>query len=114
MKIIFNPPFAFPGPRRIGPKPYALELQQRLLMVSNSELQSEPEWTPLTREEREPYLGPFRAEAMIYSPRIDLAVGPFATEWGLAGEFDGMLERHRGLVQRLLEAHGSNMRVFPD
>lgn len=112
MVYFVNPPCAMSA--RFGPKPYALGMQQRLLEVSGGDLWSQPEWSPVTQQERAPYLGNLRAEALLYAPRLDLAVGPFATEYSLAGEFDEMLDRYRELVQRLLDAHRSNMVAFPD
>lgn len=112
MIILMNPPYEMRNRR--GPKPYAVELQQRLSAVSGGELWSLPEWSPITSQERAPYLGDYRNDSLLYAPRLDLAVGPFATEDSLAAEFDRMLTRHQELIERLLRAHRSNMEVFPD
>ena len=57
------------------------------------------EWTSLTGEE------------YVYSPRIDAAVGPFAT--GSTRHrpiFDELLTTHRTFVERLVESHRENVR----
>ncbi len=56
------------------------------------------EWTSLTGEES------------IYSPRIDVAVGPFATgAVRHAATFDGLLATHAPLIARLVECHRANV-----
>jgi len=46
----------------------------------------------------------------IYAPRIDVAVGPFATEDRRYGdEYDSMLEGRRNFIECLIEMHNQNV-----
>jgi hypothetical protein len=50
----------------------------------------------------------------VYSPRIDIAVGPFSTTQGVRfiEEYDLMVEKYRSLIDRLIEFHVGNFREF--
>jgi hypothetical protein len=48
----------------------------------------------------------------MYSPWVDIAVGPFALEGRYGLEYDEMLYRYRGLLDGLLAAHGENATIF--
>jgi hypothetical protein len=52
-----------------------------------------------------------RGERAIYSPRLDVAVGPFATDDILASEYDALVTRHAGFLQALFELHCQNLRL---
>jgi hypothetical protein len=45
----------------------------------------------------------------IYSPAIDVAVGPFAVEERLEAQYTRLLEKSRNLIQRFVEAHNHNV-----
>ena len=45
----------------------------------------------------------------VYSPRLDVAVGPFAIEENREVAYDGMVNRHRNLLERLFDAHRFNL-----
>jgi len=49
----------------------------------------------------------------MYSPRVDVAVGPFSVEVGSLGpEYDQLLGRHREFFQGLTRIHDVNVRSF--
>ncbi len=53
---------------------------------------------------------PFRGEGRsIYCPRVDIAVGPFATEQRYEAKYAELLERTRPFVERLIEKHNQNV-----
>ena len=45
----------------------------------------------------------------VYSPRLDVAVGPFAIEENMEAEYDHMIRRYRDLLGRLFDAHCANL-----
>jgi len=48
-----------------------------------------------------------------YSPRLDIAIGPFATgDLVYVNEFDDLMRRHRGFMEALYERSHSNFRDF--
>lgn len=54
---------------------------------------------------------PFRGEGRaIYSPAIDIAVGPFAINERLEEEYTRLLHGSRMFVDRLIDAHNGNVR----
>lgn len=47
----------------------------------------------------------------MYSPRVDVAVGPFSIEEGTLGDdYDRLLRRHRRFIGRLRRCHDQNVR----
>jgi hypothetical protein len=52
----------------------------------------------------------------IYSPRIDAAVGPFATEPGIRfiEEYNALMETSQGFVRRLIRYHALNIGLIDD
>ena len=48
----------------------------------------------------------------IYSPRVDLAVGPFATERRYEDEYDDLMKKSRIFVESLITKHNENLRSF--
>lgn len=54
-----------------------------------------------------------RGERGSYSPRLDLAVGPFATGTSRrSAEYDGLLEQHSKLLDKLWSLHVANLRAY--
>lgn len=51
-------------------------------------------------------------ELRMYSPRLDIAVGPFATIRRYIQEYDDLMERNRTFIEALIETHNSNLREF--
>jgi hypothetical protein len=50
---------------------------------------------------------------MSYAPRLDIAVGPFATDtFRFEETYDLLTDRHAALLRRLREAHQVNMRAY--
>ncbi len=51
----------------------------------------------------------------LYSPRLDAAVGPFATGSSQhAAEYDAMASSHRELLKKLFVLHGKNVTAYGD
>lgn len=48
-------------------------------------------------------------ERGLYSPRIDIAVGPFATNWQFVNEYDRLEEQHRVVIEQLYSYHLANV-----
>jgi len=72
----------------------------RALVAAFPELPVKPEWSAkLTRRK-------------LYSPRIDIAVGPFAVEEQLAAEYDQLVYNHRPILGRLHALFERNVRGF--
>ena len=47
-----------------------------------------------------------------YSPRVDAAVGPFATDGRYENEYDDFKEKSRVFVESLITKHNENLRSF--
>lgn len=61
-------------------------------------------------EEVETQWRPFlRHGHQMYSPAIDIAVGPFATEQRFEARYTELLNQSRGLIDCLIEAHNQNI-----
>lgn len=56
----------------------------------------------------------WRAEmgSSIYSPRVDVAVGPFAIHNSLANEYDDLIDRSRDFIEALISQHNQNIRTI--
>lgn len=53
---------------------------------------------------------PFRGQGRrIYSPAIDIAVGPFAVTERLEDRYSELLNQTRGFIERLIEVHNGNV-----
>lgn len=49
-------------------------------------------------------------EIGLYSPRLDIAVGPFATTGTFVHEYDELMNTSRNFITRLLDSHLKNVR----
>jgi len=49
-------------------------------------------------------------ESGLYSPRLDVAVGPFATDRIYIGEYDALIRTHAPLVKALFTVHRANLK----
>jgi hypothetical protein len=61
-----------------------------------------PEWTSM------------QDEIGIYSPRLDIAVGPFATDRQCGDDYDGLMENNKRFINRLIRCHINNVRKYDD
>ena len=80
------------------------------LIYCNPPYQVKAEWRPMLKEEvrtRRP-----SARRIMYSPAIDLAVGPFATHRRYVEEYDLMANCSAGLLRELLRCFRRNLRSF--
>jgi hypothetical protein len=50
-----------------------------------------------------------RDERAVYSPRLDVAVGPFAFEVNHRATYDRMVSEHEALLRNLFDAHRANL-----
>lgn len=51
-------------------------------------------------------------ERTLYSPRLDAAVGPFATQQSYIEEYDQLIRYHEQLLSTLFQIHRANLRAF--
>lgn len=84
---------------------YQHELMMKLNQLFQSEI-TQIEW-PSMNEER---------DRSVYSPRIDVAVGPFATQQRYGYEYDRMMEKYRIdiFLRGLYEANRNNLELIND
>lgn len=68
------------------------------------------EWRPMLREEVR--FGSARARRIMYSPAIDLAVGPFATHRPLVEEYDQMVTSSTDMLFEMLRSFARNLGRF--
>jgi hypothetical protein len=80
------------------------------LVFSNPPYPVEAEWRPMLREEVRRWRG--LASSLMYSPAIDLAVGPFATDRQYVDEFDLMVAWSRDLLLEMVRYFKLNLREF--
>jgi len=53
---------------------------------------------------------PFRGHGRgMYAPRVDIAIGPFATEARYEARYGELLEQTRGFIECLIEKHNQNV-----
>lgn len=78
---------------------YQIKLKEKLSLIFPAD-SVEIEWAAMADE---------RA---LYSPRLDAAVGPFATHRIYEQEYDQMVRDHELLLVRLFDLHRSNLRTF--
>ncbi len=93
MTLSRNPHFVPRGSVR----EYQAQLQEKLSAIFPA-LPVEIEWAAMTDE---------RA---LYSPRLDAAVGPFATQRIYIDEYDELVHEYEPLLNSLFEAHRRNLR----
>jgi len=80
------------------PSPEVKEYQnslKELLSKIYSDVQTE--WAAMSDEEN------------MYSPRIDIAVGPFATNMRRGSEYDEMMNSSRGFIEEIIRIHTQNI-----
>ena len=53
-----------------------------------------------------------RDETGLYSPRLDIAVGPFATTRRFIEEYDDLMDHSRGFINTLIRLHVRNVRDY--
>lgn len=53
-----------------------------------------------------------KGERDVYSPRVDLAVGPFATDGRYVEEYDNLLGESRPFIESLIAKHNENLTAF--
>ncbi len=84
---------------------YQADLQDRLERIFDRE-QIKVEWSSMQEEN----------ELTLYSPRIDLAVGPFATQQRYGHIYDEMLQRYKinDFIRRLIEFNHLNLAEYGD
>lgn len=51
-------------------------------------------------------------EANLYSPRLDIAVGPFATHARYIEQYDELMDKHPGLIERMMICHCENIAIY--
>ena len=68
------------------------------------------EWQALTKEEVRG--GSAACRRMLYSPAIDLAVGPFATHQTYVNQYDQMAKRSAKMLREMLRGFGRTLQEF--
>jgi len=53
-----------------------------------------------------------RGEFGLYSPRLDIAVGPFATSYRFIESYDRLMDGSQHLIQSLIDIHSTNVKNF--
>ncbi len=74
------------------------------------------EWDAMLSEERNPFSGTEEALRTMYGPRIDIAVGPFATRRQLSEEYDDLMDSSWYFIDEILRSFHQNaneLEVFP-
>ncbi len=66
---------------------------------SNFQIESDTQWPAFPRDKR-------------YSPRVDVAVGPFATERRLIDEYNQLCKKARPFLKAVFEEFENNLRKF--
>lgn len=102
---------AFPC-RRPSPVPSYTNRMAELLthVFSNPPYPVKAEWRPMLREEVRPWRR--CARRSMYSPAIDLAVGPFAVDRQYIDEYDLMVTWSRSMLLEMLRYFKLNLRDF--
>lgn len=102
-----------PGHRLSQVAPFTNHIAGQLsLIYSNPPYAMRTEWQPMQREEvRAQRFNDFRARRM-YSPAIDLAIGPFATHRPYVEEYDRMAAGSAKMLKRMLQCFKENIRQF--
>ena len=75
---------------------------QICLLLSNIFAMVCPEWASM------------QDEIGLYSPRLDIAVGPLATNRRYGKTYDTLMENNQALIDRLIQFHVNNVRQFDD
>lgn len=52
-----------------------------------------------------------RDEPQAYSPRVDIAVGPFAVEGRYIAKYDALMDRSRAFVEKVIDFHNTNISI---
>ena len=78
-------------------KEYQYNLCEQLRRIYPS-VEIVPEWISLS------------SEIGSYSPRIDVAIGPFAIERTFVDEYDLLMKRSQSFIEKLIEYHRNNIR----
>ncbi len=82
----------------IKSKEYQLFVQNKLKKIH---FEVEREWVP------------FRGEGRgMYSPRVDVAVGPFAINRKYISEYESLLQENKSFVELLIDKHNENVDKF--
>jgi len=76
---------------------YQVRLKQNLSQIFQPE-QVKTEWAAMSDEKN------------LYSPRLDAAIGPFATNRIYIDEYNHLVMQHKQLLSHLFEIHRSNLR----
>lgn len=79
---------------------YQANLAQQLRGILHQEARTE--WSIETRQYN------------IYSPVIDVAVGPFATDRQYIDVYDELMDENKSFIESLIELHNNNLRAFSD
>jgi hypothetical protein len=53
-------------------------------------------------------------EMNMYCPRVDIAVGPFATNQSFITEYDALMESSRGFINGIIDYHLENLDIHDD
>jgi hypothetical protein len=103
----------FPGHRLSQVAPFTNRIAGQLrLIFSNPPYEVRTEWQPMQREEvRAQHFYDFRARRM-YSPAIDLAIGPFAIHRPYVEEYGLMATRSAKMLRSMLQCFKENIRQF--
>ncbi len=81
------------------PKEYQPLLKRKLQGIYPDQ-DVEIEWTSI------------RGDSSVYSPRVDAAVGPFATENKHIEEYSNLLETSEDFIRKLIQKHNENLKSF--
>lgn len=93
-------------------EPYTNHIAGMLsLIYCNPPYMIKTEWRPMLREEVRG--GSFRSRRIMYSPAIDLAVGPFATHRQYIEEYDQMVCWSADMLREMLRYFRRNLRKLP-
>gem|GEM_PF-994622 len=102
---------AFPCRKPSPVPPYTNRMAELLRCVfSNPPYAVKAEWRPMLREEVRPRRT--RAWRSMYSPALDLAIGPFATDRPYVDEYDLMVTRSKSMLLDMFRCFKLNLREF--
>ena len=88
------------------PKEYQIELKEKLQRIYPAQ-RVETEWTSIKKKD-----GLEDVYGKVYCPRVDVAVGPFATQARFSEEYNNLQNESEHFIEKLIEKHNENLIHF--
>lgn len=92
-------------------KEYQITIAEGLSRIYSSEQQVQTEWSAMLYEEVNQNSTRYPHKHM-YQPKLDIAVGPFATERQFINEYDDLMISSRQFIDAMIESHRQNVVAF--